>query len=397
MAGSRYKASVATVALLPRQFLGTRRTAGGSRPEAPVHPVRPGGRRPSQQPRLGSTRTGDDDFLAPGGPFNQLRQTRLRVAHIRDHRCVVVTRDYLGKQTASRRLWVDRAPGVRFRFLLLVLLAGCAHAGPFAYRRVYTAGDRYRYQLRATSTMNGVSRGETRALSVHEVVGPPPFRERIRFERLTASGRGDLSGALGALPRYEVSIASDAPPGALALPSLRGLDEALVGMITDLHTILVAVSPAVGAASLARLGDVHVDARPRLGSWTDGISVTLGEDCTMVTSRLVELSVETATIETSFDPPSGPCLTIRAPWMAPGSNFQNVRRTDAGYTAMSGREKFQVRAVVRRSDGRLVQASLLNQLALTIRPACDETLLHCGPELSATLERQVTVAPADQN
>jgi hypothetical protein len=226
------------------------------------------------------------------------------------------------------------------------------------------------------------------------VVGPPALRERIGFQELTASDKGDLSAALGTQPRYEVSIASDAPAGALALPSLRGLDDALVGMITDLHTILVAVSPAAGVASLARIGDVHADGQPRRGSWADGSSVILGEDCTSLTSRLVELSVDTATIETSFDPPPGPCLAMRAPWMAPGSNFQNVRRTDAGYTAMAGRERFQVRAVVRRNDGRIVQASLHNQLALTIRPACDETLLRCGPELRATLEREVTLAPA---
>ncbi len=270
------------------------------------------------------------------------------------------------------------------RALSVALLAsglaviGCLRPAPLVYRRVYQLGERQRYEIRSQSWMNGAPRGGSVAVSVHEVVGPPPLRERIRFEDLP-------------VPPYHVSIADDAPAGALALPSLRGLEADAVGVVTDLHTFLVALSPHAGVAQLRRPGDARALPEPRVGSWADGAAVLVGQDCTQLTARLVALDGDTATIETSFLPPPAPCLTMRAAWMDGPANFQQVRKVGGAIVAMWGRERFVVRAVVQRADGHILRATLDNELALTVRAGCDESLATCGAGLPMKLRRQVTL------
>jgi hypothetical protein len=269
--------------------------------------------------------------------------------------------------------------GRRLGLLACALVGiGCLHPAPLAYRRVYQPGARQRYGIRARTWTNGQSKGERVAVSVHEVVGPPPLRERIRFENLPVAP-------------YEVSIAGDAPARSLDLPSLRGLDVDTVGMVGDLHTFLVALSPHAGVGELRRPGDVKVVAELRRPSWADGAVVLLGQDCTQMTARLIALARDTATIETSFSPPPAPCLTMRAPWMAADSNFQQVRNTGQGIVAMWGRESFSVRARVARADGHIIDATLDNELQLTVRPGCNEALTTCGPGVPLHLRRQVTL------
>jgi hypothetical protein len=292
-----------------------------------------------------------------------------------------------------------------------VLAAGCASspkqmaqsaASPeepaeFTYQRVYELGDSYRYEIRQTYFVNGTERDVATAVSNHEVVGPAPLKERIRFERLVVTANGkeqDQSSAITAVPPYTVSIASDAPKGAMELPSLQGLDGALVGMVTDLHTFLVAVSPHAGATHLKRAGDVYVNPEPTTGSWSNESTVPVGQDCIQITMKLVELAAETATVETAFEPPSKSCLKMRAAWMekpisdgAGPNNFQQVRKGEDGFSLMWGRERFVVRAVVRRSDGKIVQASMDNELTLRTRIQCDETLTKCAGEAPVSLRR----------
>lgn len=250
------------------------------------------------------------------------------------------------------------------RVLPLLLCVGCA-APAYRYHRVYAPGDVYRYRLTTASSVNGAAREPVSAVSVHEVVGPPPLRERIHFE-----------GDLASVPPYELSLAADAPKGALALPSLAGLDGGAVGMVTDLHTFFVAVSPKTGK-------------EPARGDWG------IGQDCILISRKVVAEDAGQVTFETSFEPPARPCLTPRAPWMeAPvvagvPNNFQQVRKGDGGSMPMWGRERFVVRSVVRRRDGLILRATMDNELTLKVRLACDESLSNCQGEAPVTMRRSL--------
>lgn len=74
------------------------------------------------------------------------------------------------------------------------------------------------------------------------------------------------------------------------------------------------------------------------------------------------------------------------------NNFQQVRKGDDGYSAMWGRERFVVRAVVRRSDGKIMRATMENELTLRTRIQCDETLTKCAAEAPVTLRRTLELS-----
>jgi hypothetical protein len=276
-----------------------------------------------------------------------------------------------------------------------------ARSDSFAYRRIYRAGDQYRYEIQRTYYLNGELRDVATAVSVHTVVGEPPTKERIHFERLTITANGNTADAtlsIRGIPAYEVSLAADAPKGSLDLPSLENLDGVVVGMITDLHTFLVAISPHAGINRVERVGDIDVSARPRQASWSNGSTVPLGQDCIQITSKLAALTVTTATIETSFLPPATQCLQMHRDWMvAPvdpetrANNFQQVRKDSGARAVMWGREQFRVRAVVNRQDGKLRSATMDNELLLKMRMNCDETMEKCGAEVPLKLRRTLTL------
>jgi hypothetical protein len=271
--------------------------------------------------------------------------------------------------------------------------------GELAYRRIYRLGEVDRYEIQRTAFVDGTRRDVATAISSHEVIGPAPLKERIRFEKLVVTANGkelDQSSSIAAVPLYAVSIAPDSPEGAMELPSLQGLDSAAVGMVTDLHTFLVAVSPHAGVNHLRRVGDVYVNPEPTIGSWSNESTMPVGQDCIQITMKLVELAADTATIETSFEPPAKSCLTMRAPWMekpvAEGTgpnNFQQVRKGEDGFSPMWGRERFVVRSVVRRSDGKIMKATMDNELTLWTRVQCDETLSNCAGEAPVNLRRSL--------
>ncbi len=264
--------------------------------------------------------------------------------------------------------------------------------------RVYTLGETYRYDLQRHYAVNGVVTSVTDASSIHEVVGPPPLRERIRFERLSERKGGNVfdgAAAVATVPPYEVSIADDAPKGSMKLPDISGIDKQMTSWVTDLHTFLVAVFPQAGVRQLHRVGDVHVVPEPKIGDWGNTASASVGQDAIQITYRLVGLTDTTATIETSFEPPAEQRLMLQRPWMerpvVPGTvnNFQQVQKAADGFGAIWGVERFVVKAQVRRSDGRIEHASMDNPLTLRSKGGCDESLTKCAYEAPVTLRRTI--------
>jgi hypothetical protein len=129
--------------------------------------------------------------------------------------------------------------------------------------------DLYNYQ-------NGKPKHKEVAVSLHTVLDKTPPFERIVFEKLvrTAGDKSsDMSKQLAKFPPCEASIAKGAGAKALALPDLSGWDMKVVGVITDLHTFLVAVSPQAGVDKLAEVNSQHTLPKPVIASWANGSNV----------------------------------------------------------------------------------------------------------------------------
>jgi len=247
---------------------------------------------------------------------------------------------------------------------------------------------------------NGAFKREEVAESVHEVPARGLPRERIRFTSLTKRTEGgteDLSEAIAAFPPYEASVANADDPDALALPDIKGWDMGVVGPVTDLHTFLVAVSPQVGADKVTRAGETHTLPEAPKASWANGENIPVGEDCIRISVTLVEMNAETAIYRTTFMPPESACLEMLKPWMeaevvegAP-NNFQQQMNLGGAAAVMWGREEFVVTSTVRRSDGRILSATMDNRLDLRLKVGCDANLNSCKHELPMKIRRDLTL------
>ncbi len=274
-------------------------------------------------------------------------------------------------------------------------------ADGFRYERRYEPGAVHRYRIERRYLENGALKYVQEVVSVHAVVDGSPARERIHFERSVQRQAGeerDRSAELAKFPPYEVSIAPGAGGEDLQLPDLTGWDMDLVGVVTDLNTFLVAISPQAGIDRAVRPGQPHSLPEPAVASWANGAGVPLGEDCIRISVTLKRLTPGEAVYETRFAPPARACLEPVAAFAAapvePGTpnNFQQKMKMGEAFGVMWGRERFTVTSTVRRTDGLLLHAEMSNDLALRLKVGCDEALTACQAELPLQLHRDLTMA-----
>jgi hypothetical protein len=112
---------------------------------------------------------------------------------------------------------------------------------------------------------------------------------------------------------------------------------------------------------------------------------------------LVELQSETARYETRFMPPAKGCIDMLKPWMeaevveGTPNNFQQQMDLGGAAAVMWGREEFVVNSTVRRSDGRILAATMDNRLDLKLKVGCDANLDSCKHELPMKIRRDLTL------
>jgi len=271
-----------------------------------------------------------------------------------------------------------------------------AQAEGYQFQRRYVDGDSYRYRVTSRVERNGMPAGKETAVSLHSVVVPrdgTPF-ERISWGQLESqdpSGRKIPSGEAEKVPPYEISLDEE---GRVSLPELT--IPPMVGMVTDLNTFMVAVSPRVGVQTLRRLGDSHTHSELLRGDFANGGTIILGQDCTELTLTLVGLTPETARIESRFAVPARECIAFRQAWMARrgqvSSNFQMIRKSSGtAFDVFWGTEAFTIVSEVRRRDGQLLRARMDNVLDLTMRMGCDAVLDACRGDYPVRTHRVVTL------
>lgn len=273
-------------------------------------------------------------------------------------------------------------------------LAG-AQAEPYQFQRRYVDGDSYQYRVTSKSERNGKPDGEATAVSRHTVVVPPdgvPF-ERIGWtEYVTRDASGQQTPRADAerVPPYAISLDAQ---GRVDLPKVTV--PAMIGMVTDLNTFMVAVSPRVGVQALRNVRDRHTHPDLLRGDFADGRQIVLGQDCTELTLTLVGLTPDVARIESRFAVPMRACLVMR-PWVTTrgpiASNFHMVMNPSGDvFDGFWGTEVFTIVSDVRRSDGQILKATMDNALDLTMKMGCDVAFAVCKGNVPVKSHRVVTL------
>jgi hypothetical protein len=284
---------------------------------------------------------------------------------------------------------------------LIVLMAVAALAAPPQPRmrqdevrwpplsRTYREGERLRYRIVQSETRNGaatVLTGET----AHEVVRDgASLAEQVRWTRIGPPEAPDArSEEARAVPPYTLSLEAG---GELESPRPAGAVD-LLGMITDLQTFWVAVSPGLGVDRLAEPGDVHVRPELIVGDFADGEAILSGRDCTRATLTLLSRDAGAAVVETRFEPPEASCLDGAVPADGrPPSNFRMVRKVGDQFLDLEGHESFVVTSRLDADDGKIQSAEMVNRLALHGRICMDPALTQCAPMPEVRRERRVTL------
>jgi hypothetical protein len=193
------------------------------------------------------------------------------------------------------------------------------------------------------------------------------------------------------LPPYRISLH---PNGGIRLPTLEV--PSMTGMLTDLNTFFVAISPRVGIEKVNKIGESYVNPTLLYGDWSNAGTTSLGQDCTQLKITLSALSTGLVTFQSDFLPPSENNMKFNKNWMIPpvtpgtANNFQMLKSNpDGTLSALWGNERYTVITKIDRSSGRILSAIMENDLKLKMRNGCDRELDSCGAELPVVMHRDV--------
>lgn len=246
--------------------------------------------------------------------------------------------------------------------------------------RMIGDNDGRRYSLVATDTVKRDAAGH--------------FFEEIAWSNLTSDPTQPMSAASLAL-RQTVSL--DDPKTYMKVPSLAGVQPALIGPITDLLTFYSDLLLAT-REHLAQPGQTVYVPRTTPNSWADGHYVLVGQDAVDFSLQVESLDPahHTMTIVVEHVPP--PALHVKqpAPWMqeqptAPPANFVQVSRQGGGYITELGHESFTVRLILDTNDGRILSATMHNPVEMTVRTCTDAALAQCGSPSPRTIVRDISL------
>ena len=264
------------------------------------------------------------------------------------------------------------------------------------FGRKYKTGDSYRYLLTTTSWQNEKLQGTTLSACALQVVTDSAgvaYDEIKWLSKKEIKGKDTTDKTAEAIQVAPYRISLDAK-GKLSIPAITVAS--MTGEITDFNTFFVAVSPQLGIAKLSKKNDRYHKAAPVTGDFSNGRDIVKGSDCLDVSLLLQDIDKNTATLLTSFLPPTDSCLQYLAPDMALPvvkdtiNNFQMVRPFGNNkYNVLYGREYFYITSIIRRSDGKITGATMHNLLSLKIKLYCGEDYTNCQSTIPFTIERRL--------
>lgn len=280
---------------------------------------------------------------------------------------------------------------LRILFFCLLPIPVFSQTVPF---RKYKPGETLRYQLTSESYRNGQYNGKSVSVSEHKTVKDGGiWGEEIRWlGKTNYTGKDTIlldTTAAGIAP-YRVSLS---PEGKVLLPKLD--IPAMVGDITDLNTFLVAIAPALQAQQLSATKPELKNDTPRQGNFADGTVILSGTDCIQVTQQLLDNGKDYVQIRTSFLPPPSFCLdplidsikTITGP--VP-NNFQMIQKGAGDKVNLFwGVESFIIDSKIDKKTGQIIEATMINELALRMRYNASKDLKTYAVEMPVTIKRSL--------
>jgi len=284
--------------------------------------------------------------------------------------------------------------------ILLVIL--CAQAPLRAQTdtttlfRHYAAGEQIVYRMSATDQGRGsVTHYQVRADGVVKRDTDGTMYEEFTWSDLRVN---DVRIPLPAQSREFRERLSLSPAFRLAIPDLSRLHPGLIGPVVDLLTFYADVQIAM-RQPLHQSGDhVYVnDGNPN--SWADGKRVLTGEDAIDFDITLADVNPadSVVTLIVRHVPPAHPAIALRAPWMSapvaetPNNWVQVARADTASYAASVGRETFEATIRLRLGSGKLLSATLDNDVQVLERICTDSLLTACGTPRRYTIRRRIEI------
>jgi len=264
------------------------------------------------------------------------------------------------------------------------------------FGRKYKVGDIYRYKLTMEELHDGKFDHTNIAIcelkAIKDSLGIP-YDEVRWISRKTINTKDTIDATKAALSVKPYLISLD-PKGKLDIPKIEVPD--MTEPIQDFNTFFVAVSPMVGATKLNIKGDSIINKEPVIADFSNGSFILKGEDCIAFSVKMTDITKNQVMILTTFFPPSKSCLSFLIPEMntpvVPNTinNFQMVMPTGADkYMVQYGREYFYVNSTIQKSDGKIINATMFNQLNLKLKINCDKEYKNCQFEMPFSEQRNL--------
>lgn len=294
----------------------------------------------------------------------------------------------------TRARWYRRAAAAAS--MLLAATALRAQTDTSLLRRTYLEGERLTYRIRGNDNEDGkVTTYDATAVGVVRRDSLGRFLEDYLWSFSAPGAPPDT-----AKMHQSVSLAREVIP---APPDLRRLDMRLVGPALDFMTFYVDLWLAGLQPSLTRAGAGAYFPSSANGAWTDGRHVILGEDAIDFDMSVASADGDSIVLVVWHVPPGKSRLRLPASWMETivdstprPKNWVEVTKETNGATetflAAVGRETFGVRMTLRRADGRILRANMVNSVFATKRVCADAALQHCGAPHSYHIKRRIDLA-----
>ncbi len=263
--------------------------------------------------------------------------------------------------------------------------------------RRYREGEKLLYRITATDQgRDRVTHYEAQAAGEVRRDSAGTFFEEYAWSNLRVNDERVTLPPASLKFRERLSLAPSYRP---LVPDLTGIHPGLVGPVVDLLTFYADLQLAMREGSLAQSGDhAYVnDGIPT--SWADGNRILTGEDVIDfdITLADVNLTDSVVTLIVRHVPPARPAITLTAPWMrvsgggSPNNWVQVSRREGGGFVASVGKETFAASIRLRVADGKVLTATLDNQVDVVERGCRDSSLTLCGDPVRYRITRRVEI------
>lgn len=267
-----------------------------------------------------------------------------------------------------------------------------------SFTRKYVAGEKYRYKMTTAYSQNNEWKSTTEAICELTVIKDPngiPYDEIKWLSKKTFSSKDttDETTEATAVKPYFISLD---PNGTLSIPPIE--QPGMTGTITDFNTFFVAISPQMNVTTLQHTGD-NILARPSVkGDFSNGKTILKGEDCLAVFLSMLDESREKVVLLTTFTPPGKSCLAYLSDDMKRPivkdtmNNFQMIMPAgNDKFNVQYGRELFNITSTIKKRDGKIQEATMINELKLKLKLNCDNTYKACLSEQPFSIQRTVSI------